>query len=334
MTTLNEIKKQLEDLLNSGNSIDDAENTIYDQYIINNSIAATICDAIKTAVDAARATTTNITVNLNLAAPTPIVHVPVELVELVELAPVEISTAVNTAKAPKSKLEVVEVATITLGNTPLEVHRDSKGNYTMSLVQIAEAMDLDNKRLSQLRELNDTQTLVPQGFRDVVKVKVLGGTKPVSAVSLMDVTSYFLLAASRGNIKALALLGASLAEALERRADKEYEVIRTEEERNERVAVRMASICATKDLMDKVEESPLFYEYAFSQVNEAVNKYLGIPKGERPKAGTATQLQIRDLNRETMRNIKNTSMSLVSCVHEAAKELGLADYRKGSKKAA
>jgi hypothetical protein len=61
------------------------------------------------------------------------------------------------------------------------------GKYFLSLSQIAESVGISHKRIAQFRELKLAQTLYPEGFRESEKIKVAGGTKPVSMISLDDV---------------------------------------------------------------------------------------------------------------------------------------------------
>jgi hypothetical protein len=78
-------------------------------------------------------------------------------------------------------------ATITLGNIELDVFQMPDGKYFLSLYQIAESIEISHKRIAEFRELKLAQTLYPEGFRVAEKIKVEGGTKPVSMISLDDV---------------------------------------------------------------------------------------------------------------------------------------------------
>jgi hypothetical protein len=86
-------------------------------------------------------------------------------------------------------------ATITLGDIDLDVFQLPDGKYFLSLTQVAETIDMPLKRMSEIRELNLAKTLYPEGFRMSETVKVEGGTKPVSMISLDDVSKYWTLAA-------------------------------------------------------------------------------------------------------------------------------------------
>jgi hypothetical protein len=104
---------------------------------------------------------------------------------------------------------------------------------------VAESIDISWKRIAELRELEIAQTLYPQGFQESDSVKVENGTKPIKWCSIEDAPKYWMLAATRGNVKATALVAACVAEALERRLDAAFGVVRTEQERNDRMEARV-----------------------------------------------------------------------------------------------
>ena len=56
-------------------------------------------------------------------------------------------------------------ATIKLGDIELEGFLMPDGTQLMSKSQACKAIDLEQKRLSQLMELKEVQTLVPQGLK-------------------------------------------------------------------------------------------------------------------------------------------------------------------------
>jgi hypothetical protein len=171
-------------------------------------------------------------------------------------------------------------ATITLGDIDLDVFQLPDGKYFLSLTQVAESIDMPLKRMSQIRELNMAKTLYPQGFRMSETVKVEGGTKPVSIISLDDVSKYWTLAAFQmQNVKAMALLAASQAEALERRADAAFDIKRSEEERNERHVIRRDGIVSRHfwtDVIDQYtkthEVSENYRRFVYLNVSNMVNQ--------------------------------------------------------------
>lgn len=130
-------------------------------------------------------------------------------------------------------------ATIKLGSIEIDGYQMPDGKYFLSLVQVAETIEMPLKRMSQLRELELSLTLYPQGFQESELQKVEGGTKPVKSISLDDATKYWTLAASRQNMRAFMLVAACTAEALERRFDSAFGVVRTEQERQDKLEARI-----------------------------------------------------------------------------------------------
>jgi hypothetical protein len=133
-------------------------------------------------------------------------------------------------------------ATIMLGDIELDVFQLPDGNYCLSKTQVSNSVELDRKRLSQILEVKHVRNLMPQGLRMSEKVSYVGGTKPVDAVMLDEASIIWQYLAITGNVKAQAIMFATLTEALERRADAAFSILRTEEERNERFIARKDSI--------------------------------------------------------------------------------------------
>jgi hypothetical protein len=183
-------------------------------------------------------------------------------------------------------------ATIKLGDIELDVFQLPDGKYFLSLTQVAETIDMPLKRMSQIRELKLTQTLYPEGFRMSETVKVEGGTKPVSMISLDDVSKYWTLAAFQTqNPKAMALLAASQTEALERRADAAFNVIRSEVERNERLEARIKGKVARRFLTDAIKDyidrhsdlSDNYKKFVYSNCSDCLNKIIFGAKAKQAK---------------------------------------------------
>ncbi|MGL5076887.1 MAG: hypothetical protein ACRDBG_13830 [Waterburya sp.] len=173
-------------------------------------------------------------------------------------------------------------ATITLGDIELDVFQLPDGKYFLSVMQLAESIGISHKRFAEFRELKLAQSLYPEGFRMAEKVKVEGGTKPVSIISLDDVSKYWTLAAFQTqNQIAIALLAASQTEALERRADNAFNVIRTEKERNERFVTRRDGILSRHFWTDCIEHyckthevSDNYKKFVYIHVSDYLNKAL------------------------------------------------------------
>jgi hypothetical protein len=171
-------------------------------------------------------------------------------------------------------------AVITLGDIQLDVFQLPDGKYFLSLTQVAESIDVPLKRMSRIRELKLAQTLYPEGFRMSPSVKVEDGTKPVQMISLDDVSKYWTVSACHyQNGTAMALLAASQAEALERRADKAFDVQRTEEEYNQRLVIRRDGIVSRFFWTDVIDEyirthevSDNYRRFIYHHVSDMVNK--------------------------------------------------------------
>jgi hypothetical protein len=182
-------------------------------------------------------------------------------------------------------------ATIKLGDIYLDVFQLPDGKYFLSLTQVAGAIDIPLKRMSELRELNMAKTLCPQGFRMSETIKVEGGTKPVTAISLDDASTYWTLAAFKTqNIKAIALVAACTAESLERRADAAHGVVRDEEERNDRMAARVKGKVARRSLTDVIKAyvesrdvSDNYKKFIFSNCSDHLNKIILGAKAKQAK---------------------------------------------------
>lgn len=86
-------------------------------------------------------------------------------------------------------------ATITLGDAEFDVYQLPDGKYFLSIMQIAESIEIPHQRFAEFRELKLAQSLYPEGIQKAEKCKVEGGTKPVSMISLDDVSKYWTLAA-------------------------------------------------------------------------------------------------------------------------------------------
>ncbi len=132
-------------------------------------------------------------------------------------------------------------ATILLGDIELDVFQLPDGSYQISQSQTTEAVNKPPKRMVQLAKSEKGQILIQSGFEKGLKVKV-EGSKPVNLVPLEVAFQFWVLELSIGNQEALALVVASGVEALERRADAAFNILRTEEEINERFIVRKDSI--------------------------------------------------------------------------------------------
>lgn len=128
--------------------------------------------------------------------------------------------------------------TITLGDIQVdgyEIPPVGSGKYICSKKQVVDLLDLDWRRFAQLVKLNLAQTLLPQGL-EVRAISTEVGR--IDGIPVEQVPIIWVLAASRGNVKALLLTAACTSESLERRFDKNFGRLTSEQERDERLLRR------------------------------------------------------------------------------------------------
>jgi hypothetical protein len=171
-------------------------------------------------------------------------------------------------------------ATIQLGDINLDVFQLPNGNYQISQSQTTLAVGKPPKRMVQLAQSEKGQILVQSGFEKGLKVAV-EGSKPVNLVPLEVAFQFWVLELSNGNSAALALVVACGVEALERRADAAFDVVRDEEERNERLKTRAKGKIARRgltnaiqDYVEKHEKSEAYNKYVYSNCSDYLNKII------------------------------------------------------------
>jgi hypothetical protein len=148
----------------------------------------------------------------------------------------------NSDETPKV-VKAVRVM-IYLGSISLWVFQMPNGEYRLSKAQILESIGekkywlsrLPSKAPKALKELQD------RGFTGcLIKavVKLERGSTRADTLSIADAMRVSARFSRKGNVIASDILEAAGIEAIERRADKAFGVERTEEEYNQRFAVRM-----------------------------------------------------------------------------------------------
>jgi hypothetical protein len=173
-------------------------------------------------------------------------------------------------------------ATITLGDIELDVFQLPDGSYRWSANQITKAIDIRHSRVAQISASNQAQSLIGERFQvahfSPTKLKCddsgnISGYTTEVAFFVWQYESY------KGNILAQALVFASGVEVLERRADAAFNVIRTEEERNQRHIIRVDGIVSRHfwtDVIDQYlrthEVSDNYKRFIYINVSDAVNK--------------------------------------------------------------
>ena len=157
-------------------------------------------------------------------------------------------------------------------------------SQTQAFISIADD-DYDTKQAAKRYIEKTTSKLaqqhIPQGFHSIEKIKIEGENKTFNGISLTDVFNFWLLFTMEGNRKALALVAACGVEALERRADNAFGVLRTEQERNERFVTRRDSILSRTFWTDVIEDytkthevSDNYRRFVYNNVSDYLNRSL------------------------------------------------------------
>jgi hypothetical protein len=125
------------------------------------------------------------------------------------------------------------------------------GSYRMSQAQVAEAVDLSRRNVSDFLRSKAIKALLGEGYtgtileREEIEIEPEPGKRGQSrfmAMPLEIVSAYWQWQSHRGNKKALALCIALMTETLERRFDTAFGVTRTEQERDERLQERIQQL--------------------------------------------------------------------------------------------
>lgn len=128
-----------------------------------------------------------------------------------------------------------------------------KREYYLSQTQVAETIGEHRMSVSRFLEGNEAKSLLGNDIK-CHKMPFEGGRTPISVVPPMVCSLYWLHYSNRGNPKAKALAAACIVEALERRIDRAFEVVLTEEQRDERFQERLHGMEIRKDACRHLSE--------------------------------------------------------------------------------
>lgn len=128
-----------------------------------------------------------------------------------------------------------------------------KREYYLSQTQVAEAIGEHRMSVSRFLEGNEAKSLLGNDIK-CHKMPFEGGRTPISVVPPMVCSLYWLHCSNRGNAKAKALAAACIVETLDRRIDRAFEVVVTEEQRNEWLHQRATGIEIRKDVCRHLAE--------------------------------------------------------------------------------
>jgi hypothetical protein len=138
-------------------------------------------------------------------------------------------------------------STIPLGTKQLDGFMLPDGSYRMSQTQAAESVGLTERNAREFLQSKALKSLLGEGYTPAISdieadpEQSRGGSR-IRALSLDAVSAYWLWQAYRGNKQALSLCMGLLTESLERRFDAAFGVIRTEDERNDRLSQQVQSL--------------------------------------------------------------------------------------------
>jgi hypothetical protein len=190
-------------------------------------------------------------------------------------------------------------ATITLGDIELDVFQLPDGGYyftqsVLKTIHITLSNTSGKKYVKPILEANSALLQTAQLEGNPVKLKLI----PMSLFG--EIVGIY---AKLGNEYCIAILVACFEEALERRADAAFNVIRTEEERNQKFTIRRDGIISRYFWTDVIDEylrthevSDTYKRFIYNHVSDAVNKaVLGMTaKQFRDSLGLPNHVSTRD----------------------------------------
>ncbi|MBD2296736.1 hypothetical protein H6G06_25445 [Anabaena sphaerica FACHB-251] len=146
-------------------------------------------------------------------------------------------------------------AVIHLGSIPLDVYQMPDGDYKLYIESVTAAIDRPNNDLLRFLSGKSPQAL-PYKNRNLLQdpmVEVEGYGGYIKPIPVELATGYWFYRAIKGSLIAQAIIQASLAESIERRADAAFEFKRTEKEYNQKFGERLEEVLAynTQDIVDR-----------------------------------------------------------------------------------
>lgn len=175
-------------------------------------------------------------------------------------------------------------ATILLGDIELDVFQLPDSSYVINSTDIAEAINIHHARVAEICATKQAQKLIGTRFEaadfspNKLKCSDSGNISGYST----DV-AYFIwqYEATKGNQLAESLVFSTGVEALERRADQAFGVLRTEQERNQGFEIRKDGILSRNFWTDTVEwyiknneVSDSYKRFVYINVSDGLNRQM------------------------------------------------------------
>jgi len=142
---------------------------------------------------------------------------------------------------------------ISMGDIPLDVFQLPDASYKLSQTQLAEAVDKKRQSVSDFLGSKSPEALPFKEFT-CQKGKVEGEKTTVNLVPVEIASAYWVKEALAGNAKAIRILGACVAESIERRADKAFAIERKEEDYQKKMKIRIDGKIVRKSLVMAISD--------------------------------------------------------------------------------
>ena len=159
------------------------------------------------------------------------------------------------------------------------------GEYRISSSDIAKILDMSEKSFLPnylSKELRSLLEASPRFFLYSLKTSIEGNNVKINGIDLTLAGLIFQFYAFKGNLNAQNICLACVTEALERRADTAFNIVRTEEERNDRLAARMKGKLTRRTLTDAIKEyidrnnqlSANYKKWIYANCSDQINTFV------------------------------------------------------------
>ncbi|QKQ76460.1 hypothetical protein [Nostoc sp. TCL240-02] len=168
----------------------------------------------------------------------------------------------------KAKRALIQIAGI-----EIEVFQLPNGDYVMSQTQVAEAIELSEIGFRRFLKENRLNHLPGKGF-SFDKFSISGTGRQINAIPVDIASDFWMSQAFKGNIKAQALVSACMQEALQRRCDAVFSIVKSEQQYerqaiNSRVSWEESRLFCT-DAQSAFQNSCIRYKFNAAMAHDAI----------------------------------------------------------------